>query len=69
MTDGLSCLRCPGCGAPAHAGAEKCPYCGRVYDWDSILRRLPEEYMVLRKDGIPVGIVWEPPRIPTKTTR
>ena len=57
MTDGLSCLRCPGCGAPAHAGDAKCRYCGRVHDWESILARLPEEYAVLWADGIPVEIV------------
>ena len=69
MTDGLSRLRCPGCGAPVYAGDEKCRYCGRGHDWAAILRALPEEYEVLWADERPVEIVWKPPRIPTKTTR
>ena len=57
MTDGLSCLRCPGCGALVCAGDRKCRYCGRVHDWKTILARLPEEYAVLWANEIPVEIV------------
>ncbi|MBR4334400.1 MAG: hypothetical protein IKP72_17135 [Clostridia bacterium] len=69
MRDKLSCLRCPGCGAPVYAGDEKCRYCDRRNDWEAIERALPDDYEMLWADGIPVEIVWKPPRIPTKTTR